>query len=491
MGITNLTKTLKKLTPEAYNNVDLEEYAGKRIGIDISVFMYQFKCVCVPDMGSNQYKMNKFIDLFLNLVLCLLRKNIKPIFVFDGPSPPEKREEQEKRSGRRKHVKDKINEFSILIEGLETGTMKIDDVVTKYRELTVKCRDGKIPDNYKPANVLKIIKQKKHKMKNQTVSITNYDNTLVRTLFHLLGIQYYTAGGEADAMCSYMYHNGIVDSVISDDNDFLGYKVKKILSNLDFTNGRVLEVNYEKILQGLKMGEDQFLDMCIMFGNDYNSNVFRVGPAKTMKLINEYKSIEKIIESGSISQQDALVLKYERVREMYKIFPYITTNERDVVSSIKVKRVKISKIDWKGLGEFLSLHKSQHTEFSLQRMLNLNPSSRGILRSGSTTASTIVLSSDNDSSDSEIDDKLENSDGDEEGEVEVDEGDEVEGNEVEVEEGDEGDEVKEGDEGDEVEVDEGDEVEVDEGDEVDEVDEGDDVKEVDDNYVLASDEEYV
>jgi 5'-3' exonuclease len=51
-----------------------------------------------------------------------------------------------------------------------------------------------------------------------------------------------------------------------------------------------------------------------MFGTDYNKNMFKIGPEKSFKLLTQYRSIDKIKESGV----DVSILKHERVRELFR-----------------------------------------------------------------------------------------------------------------------------------------------------------------------------
>ena len=42
----------------------------------------------------------------------------------------------------------------------------------------------------------------------------------------------------------------------------------------------ILEINYTKMLEGMKLNYDQFVDMCILCGCDYTDSVRGVGPKK-------------------------------------------------------------------------------------------------------------------------------------------------------------------------------------------------------------------
>ena len=81
MGITNLLAHVQK----ACTQIFIHSFAGKTLGVDVSCLIY--KGIYHDDYIK--YILT-YIDLFANL-------HIKVVLVFDGKSPPEKHEVQEKR----------------------------------------------------------------------------------------------------------------------------------------------------------------------------------------------------------------------------------------------------------------------------------------------------------------------------------------------------------------------------------------------------------
>jgi len=53
----------------------------------------------------------------------------------------------------------------------------------------------------------------------------------------------------------------------------------------------------EKVLQGLGITYDQFIDLCILLGCDYCGNIKGIGPKKSVELIKQYGSIEEILQN--------------------------------------------------------------------------------------------------------------------------------------------------------------------------------------------------
>jgi 5'-3' exonuclease len=85
MGIKYLNQFLKDNASNSIKLCRLSELSGKKIAIDISIYMYRF--ASDNSLIENMYLM---LSVFRNY-------NIIPIFIFDGKPPVEKRELLKKR----------------------------------------------------------------------------------------------------------------------------------------------------------------------------------------------------------------------------------------------------------------------------------------------------------------------------------------------------------------------------------------------------------
>ena len=94
----------------------------------------------------------------------------------------------------------------------------------------------------------------------------------IKKLMTDYGVQYYTSDGEADDMCAYLINTGKADYCLSDDTDMFLYNCPKVLRNISLINHCVLEYDTVKILQELNMTFDNFKDILVLSGTDYNLN---------------------------------------------------------------------------------------------------------------------------------------------------------------------------------------------------------------------------
>ena len=137
---------------------------------------------------------------------------------------------------------------------------------------------------------IKVVKKKLESMKSMIISITEEDLQTSRDLFDSLKIPYTTAISEAEAYSSYLCIHDKVNAVLSEDTDVLAYGAPLFLTKIDTMNDTVVCINYQKMLDELEMTKETFIDLCIMLGCDYNTNIPKIGPEKSYALLKLYKN---------------------------------------------------------------------------------------------------------------------------------------------------------------------------------------------------------
>jgi len=92
MGIRYLNRFLKENASQSIKLCNLSELSGKKIAVDISIYMYKF--ASDGTLIENIYLM---LSLFKHY-------NIIPIFIFDGNPPEEKKQLLQKRKKDKKQA---------------------------------------------------------------------------------------------------------------------------------------------------------------------------------------------------------------------------------------------------------------------------------------------------------------------------------------------------------------------------------------------------
>ena len=274
MGVKLLAKLLKQ---ECYNEtkkVHLSCLYGKKICIDISIYLYRFK-------GQNT-----LIESFY--VMCSLFKkyNIIPIFIFDGKPPIEKSKELENR--RKGREKAKINYEKLLEKGEENLTEK---------------------------NLLEL-----DRLKRSMVKITKEDVILIKDLLDSYGMAYMTALGEADILCASLILKKKVYAVLTEDMDLFAYGSPIVLRYFSLSQHSCILYNLKIILNKLKVTKEDFQLICVLSGNDYYDNKKNIYYyLKIYKKYNKSKSNKKLLDwllENNYVVEDEIV-NIEKILGMY------------------------------------------------------------------------------------------------------------------------------------------------------------------------------
>ncbi|KAK2579489.1 hypothetical protein KPH14_010802 [Odynerus spinipes] len=262
MGILGLSKLIADVAPYAIKERELKHYFGRKIAIDASMCLYQF-LVAVRSEGSQLTSADgettsHLMGTFYRTIR-LVEQGIKPVYVFDGKPPDLKGGELVKRAERR-------DEAQKLLQAAEEIGNTAD--INKFNRRLVK--------------------------------VTKHHAEEVKQLLQLMGIPVVDAPCEAEAQCATMVKAGKVYATATEDMDALTFGCDVLLRRLTFSEAKkmpVQEFHYDKVLEGLGLNKDEFIDLCIMLGCDYTNSIKGIGPKRAIELIKTYKSLEKIIEN--------------------------------------------------------------------------------------------------------------------------------------------------------------------------------------------------
>jgi 5'-3' exonuclease len=308
MGIKNLHNLLRKLCPQVYHTVPLTKYAFKKIAIDLSLFMCKYK---------TSYGVH-WLDGFLQMITVLRHNDVHFVIVYDSKAPPEKDNERKQRSEARAKSRLRVDKLQEAWD-LYCSSHEEKDIVhlEEFREndetlytFLQKFMEGS-PDGLAPCK----IQNELERMQQSLLSIKAEDFELTKELFQICGVPIHIAAGEAEASCSALNCQGFVSAVLTDDTDVMAYSAPIMLCKVDFQTHTCIELDYQEILQELKLTSSEFLDLCILCGTDYNTNLSKVGCDKSYKLIQQYRTLENIQQALPHLNYD--VLKYPRVRELF------------------------------------------------------------------------------------------------------------------------------------------------------------------------------
>lgn len=312
MGISNL----KKLISTSARTRKLSDYRGKRLGIDVSIWLYRF---------IYRDEANAVVDGMLRQLKQFYRNQIIPVYVFDGKASSEIKIEIERRQFRRQRVNDNIDTLSVeLTETLENlgeieaaaaTTIILNDHIDYAGNVAcVSFAPMDVPqflpdsddeidtestqtNDSEPDLRLKVIELQSRitSLQKQTRRPTKEAVESCKELLTLLGVPYVQSEGESDIKLSELMASGAIDAVMSEDTDMLPYGCHTFITGFKDNDDTVTEFRLENVLNDLKLTREQFVDVCILCGCDYAEKIYKIGVKKGYELIKKHGCIEKII----------------------------------------------------------------------------------------------------------------------------------------------------------------------------------------------------
>ena len=165
MGIKNLNAFIKKHAYNGIKDISISDLQNKTIAVDTSIFMYKF-------MYSH-----RFIDNFIQQLFHLKSFNIKPIYIFDGKPPEEKKE---------------------VLDSRKESKIKISNKLVELEEKRSKLVDSNEIDN---------INKEIQSIRKKQIIVTKSDVSNLKRVFDILNVDYIQANCEADLLCCELYKN--------------------------------------------------------------------------------------------------------------------------------------------------------------------------------------------------------------------------------------------------------------------------------------------
>jgi len=302
MGIRQLnTYLLKQCSNSSIRNIHLSELRNKKVSVDISIYLYNFESR--GNLINGIYEMINVFKFY----------GIIPVFIFDGKPPDEKKYIIQERKKKKENNKEKIKELNSKLDNLNNLN---NDIALEEKK-----------------NILYNIE----KLERQTIFITREKIEQVKNIIRISGATYYDAPQEADELCSILAIREQVWACISEDMDIFIYGCPRIIRYLNIFNKTAKLYNLENILYDLNISFNNFKQICILSGTDYNSFNNKYDLLKSIRLYNdyiEYMNIHKIENSYTklefiqwiITYIDSS-LNYELLLKIYDMFELNNQNK--------------------------------------------------------------------------------------------------------------------------------------------------------------------
>ena len=105
-------------------------------------------------------------------------------------------------------------------------------------------------------------------------------------------------------------------------------------------------IDYDKVVEGIGLSHDKFLDFCILCGCDYCDTIPKVGSVTALKLIKKYDSIEEIMKNTNYQFPENYLEIFSHAKENFYLF-----KDKIVIDELKMYQ---SERNVDGLYKFLT-----------------------------------------------------------------------------------------------------------------------------------------
>jgi len=234
-----------------YKELGFEALQGKILVIDGTNLL--FKYITKIKNGQSilfDYQGNPIshlIGLFY-FIINLIERKIKPVFVFDGIPPSEKK---------------------------PPNNEKITRIIKAWK------RYNKMKDN-----------QNKYKCFTDKYFLYKYVIEDLIKFIRKFGLPAFRAPCEGEAQAVRLVKECKAFGIISEDYDSLAFGCPRIFRKIDFKNNTIQYISLKSVLTNLGITYKQLIDIIILMGNDYHPGFEHFGPKTSLKAIKKYGELE-------------------------------------------------------------------------------------------------------------------------------------------------------------------------------------------------------
>lgn len=304
MGIQYLnTYMKKKATTKSIVKTKLNELENKIVVIDTSIYLYRF--ISENNLIENMYLMIALFKYY----------KIIPIFVFDGKPPKEKINIINKRNNDKKTAELKYNELQ--------------------KEIT------QVIDPAKKKDITETI----NSLKKKFTRVKYNDIVNVHNLLDAFGVYYIQALGEADELCAKLVIKKYAYACLSEDMDLFLYGCPRVMRYLSLVNETVILYHLDKILIDLDLSFEEFKQICILSGTDYNYNYNSTKNINLYNILDYFKKYKEYLKNNNnkLDFYNWIDQNYTLIDNIYEIYNTHLMFETNEIKLPKIKNINLIK----------------------------------------------------------------------------------------------------------------------------------------------------
>lgn len=334
MGISNLMKIVKEVSPFAIYDSNIIRFRGEIIAIDVSIYAHQkfreilptfvrenedvedfttmeHDTINMPDPWYIDWKKleKKWLLTFFGMIKDLLIAEITPLLIFDGKAPKIKKQEHHKREKTRKRSEE-------LYENSKKEFYSSKGMFDKNRTRE-KCKKAFITQTRFNFQLL----------------------TILKDFFIRLNLPVLQCVEESDYLIAALVKEGIVKACMSIDTDLIIYGVDYLF--IEFRRNMFKIIDVKKFTNDYG-GKEKLLDLAILLGTDYNDGITGVGPKTALKLLDKYECLELLPYRYYKSDLNRSVIRdrFTNIKKWKELVVFESSNIEQTIEPYDIKKMK-------------------------------------------------------------------------------------------------------------------------------------------------------
>lgn len=141
-----------------------------------------------------------------------------------------------------------------------------------------------------------LLRANRRKASGQGDSPTDQMFTECQELLQLFGIPYIIAPTEAEAQCAWLDSNGLVDGVVTDDNDAFLFGARRVYRHIFEESKYVEEYRTDDVERELGLSRESLISLALLLGSDYTPGIAGVGIVNAVEIMSTFPGYDGLVE---------------------------------------------------------------------------------------------------------------------------------------------------------------------------------------------------
>ena len=188
-----------------------------------------------------------------------------------------------------------------------------------------------------------LLRADRRKASGQGDSPTDQMFTECQELLQLFGIPYIIAPTEAEAQCAWLDSNGLVDGVVTDDNDAFLFGGRRVYRHIFEESKYVEEYRTDDVERELGLSRESLICLALLLGSDYTPGISGVGIVNAVEIMSTFPGYKGLVE-------------FEK---------WVNGIDEDIIAMVTEKQSSESSSNVQQIKEFKSKHKAARKSWVL------------------------------------------------------------------------------------------------------------------------------